>query len=164
MSKLIVPPSHSLKGSIKIPGDKSLSHRAVILGAIAEGITTIQGLLEGEDVLCTIDCMKALGAKIEKVGNGKWKIEGVGKRGLQQPQKVLYCGNSGTTLRLLSGLISGFPILATLTGDTSLNARPMKRVMDPLQKMGAKQQESILDSWSYYLCNWNFNLGILTKV
>lgn len=126
-----------LTGTIRVPGDKSISHRAVMFGALAEGITTIEGLLEGEDVLATAAAMRAMGAKIGK--NGKqWVVEGVGAKGLKTPDEILDLGNSGTSARLITGIISGHPITATLTGDASLQKRPMKRVMDPLAAMGAK--------------------------
>lgn len=144
MSSLLVHPSHPLKGTLTVPGDKSISHRAVIFGSIAKGTTIIENLLEAEDVLCTVEAMRAMGAKIRKMGNRKWKIEGVGIDGFRQPSKTLYCGNSGTTLRLLTGLIAGLPTFrsgATLTGDASLNSRPMGRVIEPLQKMGATIEE-----------------------
>jgi 3-phosphoshikimate 1-carboxyvinyltransferase len=145
MNSLIIYPSQNpsqpLIGTLQVPGDKSISHRAVILGSIASGTTTVENLLEGEDVLCTVEAMREVGVPIEKVESGKWKVAGVGIGGLRQPSKILYCGNSGTTLRLLTGLIAGLPITATLTGDASLNSRPMGRVIEPLQKMGATIEE-----------------------
>ena len=139
LQTLTVSPSPKpLRGVFIVPGDKSISHRAVILGSLASGVTHIEGLLEGEDVLCTVGAMRAMGAKITRLGLGKWKIVGVGEKGLKQPRGVIDCGNSGTTLRLLTGLVSGFPIKVTFTGDDSLNSRPMGRVIEPLQKMGAR--------------------------
>ncbi len=130
-------PASALKGHIRVPGDKSISHRAVMFGAMAEGTTTIEGLLEGEDVLSTAAAMRAMGATVTKDGN-RWTVTGVGAKGLQQPAGVLDLGNSGTSARLITGIIAGFPINATMTGDASLTKRPMKRVMDPLGQMGAK--------------------------
>lgn len=126
-----------LTGTIKVPGDKSISHRAVMFGALAEGTTRIEGLLEGEDVLATAAAMTAMGAKVEKKDK-QWIVQGVGTLGLRTPDKILDLGNSGTSARLIAGIISGYPITATMTGDASLQKRPMKRVMDPLSHMGAK--------------------------
>jgi 3-phosphoshikimate 1-carboxyvinyltransferase len=108
-----------------------------MFGAIAEGATTVRGLLEGEDVLATVAAFRKMGVKIAKIGNGKWKIEGRGLRGLKSPSEILDCGNSGTTMRLMMGLLAGSNVTATLTGDASLNARPMGRVIEPLRSMGA---------------------------
>lgn len=148
MSTLIVRPSERLSGTVSLPGDKSISHRAVIFGSLAEGVTRIENLLEGEDVLCTLDIMKAMGVKIRK-RFGKWFVEGKGVKGLSEPRKTLYCGNSGTTLRLMTGFLSGVPFDATMTGDASLNKRPMGRVMDPLRSMGAKIEEFGTDKARY---------------
>lgn len=137
MSPLTSSKSSPLGGAIKVPGDKSISHRAVMFGALAEGTTCIEGLLEGEDVLATAAAMQAMGAKVEKKNN-QWIVEGVGGRGLRTPDKILDLGNSGTSARLIAGIIAGYPITATMTGDASLRKRPMKRVMDPLSCMGAK--------------------------
>jgi len=128
----------SLAGSATIPGDKSISHRAIMFGALAMGETTIGGLLEGEDVLCTAAAMRAMGAKIENRGKGLWRVNGVGIGGLHEPDQVLDMGNSGTSTRLLMGLVGGHNISATFTGDASLVKRPMRRVIKPLQMMGAK--------------------------
>lgn len=138
MSDYVIRPSTSLKGSIDLPGDKSISHRAVMLGAIAEGTTRIRNLLEGEDVLATVRAFQKMGIKIWKTRNGEWKIEGRGLKGLKSPSEVLDCGNSGTTMRLLIGLLAGSGVAATLTGDASLNARPMGRVIEPLKGLGAR--------------------------
>jgi len=127
-----------LTGTIRVPGDKSISHRALMLGAITVGETMISGLLEGEDVLHTAEAMRKLGAKIEKGGDGLWRIHGVGIGGLTQPKSTLEMGNSGTSTRLLMGLVGGHNISATFTGDASLSKRPMKRVMTPLEMMGVK--------------------------
>ncbi len=128
-------PVTSLRGVAAVPGDKSVSHRALMLSAIAEGETVVTGLLEGEDVLHTADAMRAMGAKIEKKDD-TWHIRGAAA--LQQPAGELYLGNSGTSARLLAGLVAGFPLTAVFTGDASLSKRPMKRVTVPLTQMGAK--------------------------
>jgi 3-phosphoshikimate 1-carboxyvinyltransferase len=125
-----------LKGDITPPGDKSISHRAIMLGGIAEGVTTVRGLLEGEDVLCTVEALKALGATIAKQGD-VWRIEGVGVQGMKPPAHILDMGNSGTAARLLMGLLAGRPFTSSFTGDASLCKRPMGRVMTPLEQMGA---------------------------
>lgn len=125
-----------LKGDVTPPGDKSISHRAVMLGGIAQGLTTVQGLLEGEDVLCTIAALRELGAHIEKK-DSVWHIEGVGLHQLRAPQKTLDMGNSGTAARLLMGLLAGRPFTSSFTGDASLCKRPMERVITPLTEMGA---------------------------
>ncbi|MFO1519234.1 MAG: 3-phosphoshikimate 1-carboxyvinyltransferase [bacterium] len=135
-SSVTVYPVSSLHGTLSLPGDKSVSHRAIIFSALAEGTTRILNLLEGEDVLCTIECFRAMGVSIEKDGD-EWVVRGVGLRGLKAPLKTLYCGNSGTTTRLLMGILAAQPFESALTGDASLNRRPMKRVMDPLSQMGA---------------------------
>jgi 3-phosphoshikimate 1-carboxyvinyltransferase len=132
-----VSPASSLRGTLQVPGDKSISHRAVIFASLAEGTTRISNLLEGEDVLCTIDCFRALGVPIEKKGS-QWEVRGVGLKGLQAPSRILDCGNSGTTMRLLLGVLAAQPFESLLTGDASLNRRPMKRVTDPLTQMGAR--------------------------
>ncbi|MGH1397993.1 MAG: 3-phosphoshikimate 1-carboxyvinyltransferase [Alphaproteobacteria bacterium] len=126
-----------LTGTLTIPGDKSISHRAIMFGALAEGTTTITGLLEGEDVLHTADAMRAMGAKITKDTDGTWHVTGIGAKGLNEPTAPLEMGNSGTSTRLLMGLVSGYPITCTFTGDASLSKRPMARVINPLTDMGA---------------------------
>ena len=126
-----------LEGLARIPGDKSISHRALMFGALTVGETMISGLLEGEDVLHTAEAMRKLGAKIEKSSDGLWRTYGVGVGGLQQPDSALEMGNSGTSTRLLIGLVGGHNISATFTGDASLSKRPMKRVITPLEMMGA---------------------------
>ncbi len=133
---LISRPSGPLTGTLTPPGDKSISHRAVILGGIAEGLTTATGLLEGEDVLHTVAALRAMGAKIQKTGD-TWKIEGAGLKGLHAPAGTLDMGNSGTAARLLIGLGAGLPFSATFDGDASLRKRPMKRVIEPLMRTGA---------------------------
>ena len=127
-----------LTGSVQVPGDKSISHRAVILGSLAVGETTVTGLLDGRDVLATAAALRALGAEVAREGDGVWHIAGVGLGALAEPADVLDMGNSGTTARLLLGVLAGHPIRCFLTGDASLRARPMKRVADPLSAMGAR--------------------------
>jgi 3-phosphoshikimate 1-carboxyvinyltransferase len=125
-----------LRGTITVPGDKSISHRALMFSALAVGASVIEGLLEGEDVLATAAAMRAMGATIEKRGS-KWHVHGVGVGGLLQPRGALDMGNSGTSTRLLMGLVSSHPITCTFIGDASLSGRPMGRVIDPLSTMGA---------------------------
>lgn len=127
--------TRALTGELTVPGDKSISHRAVMFGAIAEGTTRIEGFLEGDDCLSTIGCMTALGATIKRDGD-KVEVQGNGLRGLQEPKDVLNVGNSGTTARLIIGLLSGQPFYSVLSGDHSLNGRPMDRVVIPLKEMG----------------------------
>ncbi|WP_454002631.1 3-phosphoshikimate 1-carboxyvinyltransferase [Afipia felis] len=127
-----------LTGQVRVPGDKSISHRALILGALAVGETTIAGLLEGEDVLNTAKAMAALGAKVERTGEGAWRVHGVGVGGFKAPDAPLDFGNSGTGCRLAMGAVAGSPISATFDGDASLRSRPMRRILDPLELMGAK--------------------------
>ncbi|PCJ03197.1 MAG: 3-phosphoshikimate 1-carboxyvinyltransferase [Alphaproteobacteria bacterium] len=127
----------ALKGDARIPGDKSISHRSIMLGALAVGETIVSGLLEGEDVLHTAMAMRAMGAKITHGDDGLWRIYGVGVGGLREPDQVLEMGNSGTSTRLLMGLVGGHNITATFTGDASLVKRPMKRIVTPLEMMGA---------------------------
>lgn len=124
-----------LKGTVKAPGDKSVSHRSMIFGALAKGVTTVEGLLEGDDILATKNAMIAFGAKIHKRDDGQWQIEGNG--GFSEPEAVIDCGNAGTGVRLIMGAAAGFDISATFTGDHSLIKRPMGRVLDPLGEMGA---------------------------
>jgi 3-phosphoshikimate 1-carboxyvinyltransferase len=131
-------PARGLGGRIRVAGDKSISHRALMFGALAVGRTEITGLLEGEDVLRTAAAMRALGATVERLGEGRWQVSGRGVGGLVEPADVLDMGNSGTAARLICGLIAGHPIFAVLTGDASLRGRPMKRVMDPLAASGAR--------------------------
>lgn len=126
-----------LRGRIAIPGDKSISHRALMLSALAVGESRVTGLLEGHDVLATAAAMRAMGAGIARRDDGEWRIHGVGVGGLLQPQGALDMGNSGTSTRLLMGLVASHPITATFIGDASLSGRPMGRVIDPLSQMGA---------------------------
>lgn len=130
-------PSGPLQGRIRVPGDKSISHRSLMLGALAVGETRVTGLLEGEDVLSTAAAMRAMGATIERTAEGAWRIHGVGVGGLLQPRQALDMGNSGTSTRLLMGLLASHPVSATFVGDASLSKRPMGRVMEPLSRMGA---------------------------
>ena len=130
--------SPALKGRVRVPGDKSISHRALILGALTVGETRIEGLLEGEDVINTGKAMRALGASVERTGEGAWRVHGVGVAGFAQPSKPLDFGNSGTGCRLVIGAVAGCPITATFDGDASLRSRPMRRVLDPLERMGAR--------------------------
>lgn len=129
--------SGPLRGTIKVPGDKSISHRSLMLGALAVGETRISGLLEGHDVLATAAAMTAMGATIARSDDGDWSVHGVGVGGLLQPRGALDMGNSGTSTRLLMGLVASHPITATFIGDASLSGRPMGRVIDPLGLMGA---------------------------
>ncbi len=128
--------SPALKGRVRVPGDKSVSHRSLIFGALTVGETRISGLLEGEDVLNTAKACAALGADVERVGEGEWRVHGVGVGGLRAPEGVLDFGNAGTGSRLMMGVVAGNPITATFDGDASLRRRPMRRILDPLEKMG----------------------------
>lgn len=130
-------PAGPLKGRIRVPGDKSISHRAIMLSSLAVGESRISGLLEGEDVLSTAAAMRAMGADVRRIGEGEWRVHGVGVGSLLQPQGALDMGNSGTSTRLLMGLVASHPITACFVGDASLSKRPMKRVTDPLSLMGA---------------------------
>lgn len=127
-----------LRGTVTVPGDKSISHRSLMFSALAVGESRIEGLLEGEDVLATAAAMRAMGAQIERGGDGAWRVHGVGLGGLLQPQAALDMGNSGTSTRLLMGLVASHAITATFTGDASLSSRPMGRVIEPLSRMGAE--------------------------
>jgi len=130
--------SGPIQGRVRVPGDKSISHRSLILGALTVGESTITGLLEGQDVLHTADVMRALGARMERTGDQAWRINGVGIGGFAQPAGILDFGNSGTGVRLAIGAVAGAPVTATFDGDESLRGRPMQRVLDPLQRMGAR--------------------------
>jgi 3-phosphoshikimate 1-carboxyvinyltransferase len=129
--------SGPLKGRVRVPGDKSISHRALILGALAVGETRISGLLEGEDVLNTGKAVRALGAAVERTGLGAWRLHGVGVAGFAEPAAPLDFGNSGTGCRLMLGAVAGCPITASFDGDASLRKRPMQRVLEPLERIGA---------------------------
>ncbi|MDP9139048.1 MAG: 3-phosphoshikimate 1-carboxyvinyltransferase [Pseudomonadota bacterium] len=131
-------PSRALAGRISVPGDKSISHRSLLLGALAIGETRISGLLEAADVMRTAAAMADLGADVERLGDGLWRIKGVGVGGLRSPARELDFGNSGTGARLSMGLIASTPLSARFTGDASLQRRPMGRVMEPLKKIGAR--------------------------
>jgi len=134
--------SGPLTGKVRVPGDKSISHRALILGALAVGQTRISGLLEGEDVLNTAKAMQALGARVERTGDFAWSVRGVGVGGFAEPQAPLDFGNSGTGCRLVMGAVAGCPITAVFDGDASLRGRPMRRILDPLELMGATAGKS----------------------
>ncbi len=131
-------PAGPITGRISVPGDKSISHRALMFGALAVGETRITGLLEGEDVLRTAAAMRALGAEVVNHGGGRWSVAGRGIGGLTEPADVLDMGNSGTAARLLCGILASHPIFSVLTGDASLRGRPMRRVTDPLSATGAR--------------------------
>ena len=126
-----------LTGRLSVPGDKSVSHRAVMFGALAQGITHVTGFLEGEDTLATAAILQRLGVRIEVPGEGGRIIHGVGLHGLRAAEGPLDCGNAGTGMRLLAGLLAGQAFESTLVGDASLSKRPMRRVIDPLARMGA---------------------------
>ena len=136
MANFIASPGDFLRGSIKVPGDKSISHRSIMLGSIANGVTNISGFLEGEDSLATLNAFKDMGVKIEREGSNV-VINGVGMNGLRPSLKPLNLGNSGTSIRLMTGLLSAQTFDSTLCGDESLSKRPMARIIDPLSEMGA---------------------------
>lgn len=133
-----IHPARTLRGEIVTPGDKSISHRSIMFGALAEGTTRVRGFLTGEDNLSTLKAFQAMGIAIRQAAPGELEIEGRGLDGLQEPADVLDCGNSGTTMRLMSGLLSGQRFFSVLTGDQYLRKRPMKRVVAPLTAMGAR--------------------------
>lgn len=135
--EFLLQPGGCVQGTVRVPGDKSISHRSIMLGAIAEGVTEISGFLEGEDALSTLNAFRAMGVTIDGPQDGRVRVHGVGLHGLQAPQAPLDMGNSGTSMRLLSGLIAGQRFAATLIGDESLSKRPMERVAKPLRLMGA---------------------------
>lgn len=136
--KFVVQPGGVIKGRIRVPGDKSISHRSIMMGALAEGTTTVTGFLEGDDALATLEAFREMGVQIEGPVDGKVTIQGVGLRGLKKPNKPLEMGNSGTSTRLLAGIIAGQNFDCTLVGDASLSIRPMKRITDPLELMGVE--------------------------
>jgi len=136
-TQFIVSPSKKLQGQLRVPGDKSISHRSIMLGALAEGVTHISGFLEGEDTLATLAAFKSMCVLIEGPEHGRVTVHGVGLHGLQAPYKPLYLGNSGTSMRLLAGLMAGQKFSVEMTGDESLSRRPMRRVTEPLATMGA---------------------------
>lgn len=129
--------ARALRGTISVPGDKSISHRAAIFNAIADGTAEVHGFLQGEDCLSTVQCLRTLGVRLELSPEGTLTVRGVGLHGLREPTNVLDAGNSGTTMRLLCGLLAGQPFFSVLTGDESLRSRPMARVLVPLRAMGA---------------------------
>jgi 3-phosphoshikimate 1-carboxyvinyltransferase len=135
--KILVTPVQRLAGAVAVPGDKSISHRAALFGAVATGRTEISGYLEGEDCLATIEAARMLGASVTRKAAGHYLVDGAGLDGLREPDNVIDCGNSGTTARLLLGLLAGQPFWTCLTGDASLRRRPMARVAEPLAQMGA---------------------------
>ncbi|MGD9741215.1 MAG: 3-phosphoshikimate 1-carboxyvinyltransferase [Dongiaceae bacterium] len=137
VTRLVSEASGPIRGRVRVPGDKSISHRALMLGALAVGETRIEGLLEGEDVLRTAAAMRALGATVTQDGKGRWRVAGRGIGGLAEPADVIDMGNAGTGTRLLMGLVATHPITAFFTGDASLRGRPMERVAAPLREMGA---------------------------
>jgi 3-phosphoshikimate 1-carboxyvinyltransferase len=137
MTALVAGPCGALAGDISVPGDKSISHRSLLIGSMAVGTTEITGLLEGEDVHRTAAALSALGVGVERLPDGTWRVQGVGVGGLSEPDDVLDLGNSGTSARLLMGLLATHPLSAHMTGDASLRRRPMARVALPLERMGA---------------------------
>ena len=136
-SEIVVRRSPRLRGAIAIPGDKSITHRAIMFNSIARGEACIEGFLDAADTRSTLECMRSLGARIEEPRAGELIVYGGGRAALHEPDNVLDCGNSGTTIRLLTGLLAGLPMLSVLTGDDSLRARPMARIVRPLNQMGA---------------------------
>jgi 3-phosphoshikimate 1-carboxyvinyltransferase len=135
--RLRVRPVRRLTGTVEVPGDKSISHRAALLGALADGVTEIQGYLEGEDCLRTLTAIQLMGVEVTRKGPGHYRVAGAGLGGLVEPDDVIDCGNSGTTARLLLGVLAAQPFCTLLTGDDSLRRRPMRRVVEPLVRMGA---------------------------
>ncbi|HIB78107.1 MAG TPA: 3-phosphoshikimate 1-carboxyvinyltransferase, partial [Flavobacteriales bacterium] len=135
-------PGGALTGTLRVPGDKSISHRSMMLGSLAQGRSTVSGLLQGEDVLSTMRAFQQMGVRIEATPSGDWEVWGNGLQGLQKPDNALDLGNSGTSMRLMSGILAAQPFAVTLTGDHSLSQRPMQRVLTPLAKMGASIQSA----------------------
>ena len=131
-------PARALRGRLRVPGDKSISHRAMMLGSLAEGVTRVRGFLEGEDTLATAAAFRAMGVRIDAAGAGERVVHGVGLAGLQAPRGPIDCGNAGTGMRLLAGVLAAQPFPSILVGDDSLSRRPMRRVLDPLARMGAR--------------------------
>jgi 3-phosphoshikimate 1-carboxyvinyltransferase len=138
MKQQTIAPGSSLRGEISVPGDKSISHRSIMLGSLARGTTLVHGFLQGEDNRATLNAFRAMGVTIEELAGGRLKIEGRGLRGLQEPADVIDCGNSGTTMRLMLGLLAGQSFFTVLSGDRYLRKRPMKRVVQPLTAMGGR--------------------------
>lgn len=141
-SRFLMAPGGALRGRLRVPGDKSISHRAIMLGALAEGQTRVSGFLEGEDSLATLAAFRAMGVRIQGPEAGDLIIDGLGLRGLKAPAGPLDLGNSGTSMRLLCGLLAGQGFAVTLAGDASLTRRPMRRVTEPLTRMGARIETS----------------------
>lgn len=133
-----VAPGGILTGTVRVPGDKSISHRSVMLGSLAEGVTDVTGFLDGEDCLCTMKAFQAMGVRIERLSDTSLRVHGVGLHGLKAPAQPLDLGNSGTSMRLMSGLLAAQKFETILVGDASLSKRPMRRVTDPLARMGAR--------------------------
>ncbi len=133
-----VLPGGGLSGTVRVPGDKSISHRAVMFGSLAQGVTEVTGFLNGEDCLCTMKAFRAMGVNIEQLDATSLRVHGTGLHGLKAPASALDLGNSGTSMRLMSGLMAGQGFATTLTGDESLSRRPMKRIIEPLTRMGAR--------------------------
>lgn len=138
MQNRTIRPAAGLRGELTVPGDKSISHRSIMFGSLGEGTTLVSGFLQGEDNYSTLKAFQSMGVAIEDLGGGRLRIEGVGLRGLTEPSDVLDCGNSGTTMRLMTGLLSGQDFFSVLTGDQYLRKRPMRRVVGPLTEMGAR--------------------------
>ena len=141
--KALSQSSPALNGTVRAPGDKSISHRAMIFGAMASGVTTVDGLLEGDDIMATAQAMRDFGAEITRGEDGRWQVIGCGEAGFKTPEKAIDCGNAGTGVRLIMGAAAGYGVRATYTGDASLSSRPMGRVLNPLAEMGvqAKSEE-----------------------
>ncbi len=133
-----IEPAAALRGEINVPGDKSISHRSIMFGSLAEGTTCVSGFLTGEDNLATLNAFASMGVTIRRIGETSLEIEGRGLDGLEEPSNVIDCGNSGTTMRLMTGLLAGQKFFSVLTGDQYLRRRPMKRVVGPLTQMGAR--------------------------
>src|SRR5690606_20400501 len=138
MSHYIVEPVSGVSGAVRVPGDKSISHRSLMLGSIADGVTEVRGFLESEDCLATMKAMRALGVNIEHIGPQAVRVHGVGLPGLKPANNPVDMGTSGTAMRLMTGLLSGQPFDSELIGDASLMKRPMERVARPLREMGAQ--------------------------
>lgn len=137
-TEFLISPGGRLRGQVRVAGDKSISHRSIMLGSLAEGTSEVTGFLDGEDCLATLNAFRAMGVEIEGPDHGRVVIHGVGLHGLKAPTGPLYMGNSGTSMRLMSGLLAGQAFATELTGDESLSKRPMRRVSDPLNTMGAR--------------------------
>ena len=139
--RLVVRKAEKLKGKISVPGDKSISHRSIMIGAIAEGTTNVTGFLAADDCISTMRCFESLGVKIDRISETELNIHGVGLNGLKEPDNVLDVGNSGTTLRIMPGILAGQDMFSVITGDESIRRRPIGRVVEPLQKMGDRKKE-----------------------